>query len=279
MTLEANNSTLAAQVADLKVEIALKDKEFRQLQAQSKEGLDRIWDFIGNPGDVVNKAGLFNNKIKTEGQLSAPKIIIFLVEFGRRMEATLVKMQKLVPGPQLEPIWLPLPSPKSTLQKTRPIVQLKTPLPQRLGKELILEAVKKATPTIVVSATEKMTKKESETPKTTSSEPSLQQRSTIKKKKEPTLDSSSEEEEAKSSEDVEELEVVTSNDEPRFDEEEAEPATPPPEKKKKIKTWASKWKKSAPISKTPVSLKRPMKTPKKGESSQKKPKTKQIVSR
>ena len=32
-TLEANNGTLAAQVADLKVEIALKDKELQQLRA------------------------------------------------------------------------------------------------------------------------------------------------------------------------------------------------------------------------------------------------------
>ena len=73
-TLEAKNAMLAAQVADLKVEIALKDKEFRQLRAQSKEGLDQIRDFIGNPGNIVNKAQLFDNDIKTEGQLLVPKI-------------------------------------------------------------------------------------------------------------------------------------------------------------------------------------------------------------
>ena len=87
------------------------------------------------------------------------------------------------------------------------------------------------------------------------------------KKKEPTPDLSLEEEEAESSEDVEELEVVTSNDEPGFDEVEAESVTPPPEKKKKIKTRASKQKKSAHVFKTPVSLKRSTKTSKKGESS------------
>ena len=73
---------------------------------------------------------------------------------------------------------------------------------------------------------------------------------------------------------MEELEVVTSNNEPGFDKEEAEPTTPPPEKKKKIKTRAFEQKKSAPVFKTLVSLKRPMKTPKKGKSSQKKPKMK-----
>ena len=54
-TLEANNATLAAKVADLEVVIAKKDEELQPLQAQSKEGLDWIRDFIGNPGNVVNK--------------------------------------------------------------------------------------------------------------------------------------------------------------------------------------------------------------------------------
>ena len=53
--LEANNATLAAQVADLKVEITFKEEELWQLRVQLKEGLDRIQDFIGNSGDVVNK--------------------------------------------------------------------------------------------------------------------------------------------------------------------------------------------------------------------------------
>ena len=66
-TFEANNTKLAGQVADLKVEIAKKNEEIRQLHAQSNEGLDRIWDFIENPSDVVNKAQLFDDEVKTEG--------------------------------------------------------------------------------------------------------------------------------------------------------------------------------------------------------------------
>ena len=150
------------------------------------------------------------------------------------MEAILVEIRKLVLGPQLELIWLPLPSPKSTPHKTRPIVELKPLLPQRFGKELVPEAVKKVTLTVVVPKKTKMTERESKTPKTTSSKPFLQRRNT-RKKKELILDPSSEEEEAESSGDTEELEVVTSNDEPGFDEVEAKPATRPLEKKKKIK--------------------------------------------
>ena len=65
-TLEANNAKLVGQVADLRVEIAKKNEEIRKLHTQSKEGLDQIQDFIGNPGDFVNKARLFDSKVKTK---------------------------------------------------------------------------------------------------------------------------------------------------------------------------------------------------------------------
>ena len=66
-TLEANNTTLVVKVADLEVALVKKDKEIRQLRVQSKEGLDRIHDFIGNVGNVMNKARCFDNDVKTEG--------------------------------------------------------------------------------------------------------------------------------------------------------------------------------------------------------------------
>ena len=41
---------------------------------------------------MVNETRLFDNKVKTQGQLSTLKIVNILVEFGRKMEATLVEM-------------------------------------------------------------------------------------------------------------------------------------------------------------------------------------------
>ena len=60
------------------------------------ESLDQIQEVVGNPGDVLNKVCLFDNNIKTERQLSIPKIITIPVNFRHKMEATLVEMQKLV---------------------------------------------------------------------------------------------------------------------------------------------------------------------------------------
>ena len=68
--------------------------------------------------------------------------------------------------------------------------------------------------------------------------------------------------------------MESSGEEPELEEEGAELSTPPPEKKKKIETRAFDWKKPTTVFKTPVSIKRTTKTPRKGESSQKKPKRK-----
>ena len=93
--MEATNATLSSQVAELKMELALKDDEIHWLKGQQTEILERMREVIGNLGDVLNKACLFYNNVKAEGQLSAQKIIHILVNFGRKMETTLGKMQKL----------------------------------------------------------------------------------------------------------------------------------------------------------------------------------------
>ena len=187
------------------------------------------------------------------------------------MELILVEMQKFLPRPQLEPIRLPIPSSRNTLQKTKPTMELKTLLQHRPSKELATEVQKVVVLASLVQVKPKMIEKESETPKTTSSDPSMWRVSIGKKKKEPTSEPSREEEDEGSSEDVEELELVSSSEELESEEEEAELATPPLEKTK-LKTRTSEHKKSNPVFKTLGSSKRlaKRKTPKKGESSQKK---------
>ena len=155
------------------------------------------------------------------------------MDFGHKMEATLVEIQKLVFESRSELSQIPLPSPKTTPLKTRPMVELKTPLPQCPRKELVIEAPKIEVLAAPIPAT-KMTEKESETPKTTSFElsPWKSNRKKKKKKKEPIPEPSEEEEDDGSSEELEEEEVVSFSDELELEEEEAEPAIPPPEKKK-----------------------------------------------
>ena len=51
--LEATNATLSSRVAELKVELKLKDKEIRQLKEQQTGSLERIQEVIGNCRNMV----------------------------------------------------------------------------------------------------------------------------------------------------------------------------------------------------------------------------------
>ena len=70
-SLEAANASLSSQVAELKMALVLKDDEIRELKGKKAENLKRIWEAIGHPCDVLNKARLFDDDVKAKGQLSA----------------------------------------------------------------------------------------------------------------------------------------------------------------------------------------------------------------
>ena len=78
--------------------VKAQDEEIQRLRAKT-EGEEKIREFIGHIGDVVTKALMFDNEVKTEDHLSAQKIITVLVQYGHKMEAMLEKMRKLLPGP------------------------------------------------------------------------------------------------------------------------------------------------------------------------------------
>ena len=108
-SLEAANTTLSFQVAELKMALVLKEDEIWELKGEKAERLKRIWEAIGHLGDVMNKARLFDDNVKAEGQLLAQKIIIILVKFGHKMEMALGEMQKLFSGFPIEgSSWAPV---------------------------------------------------------------------------------------------------------------------------------------------------------------------------
>ena len=68
--LKAHNAQLKIWVNNLQVTVKAQDKEIQRLRAMT-EGIERIREFIGHTCDVVTKAHLFDNKVKTEDHLSA----------------------------------------------------------------------------------------------------------------------------------------------------------------------------------------------------------------
>ena len=59
-TLETEKAQLAPQVAAMTRELAKKSEEIRKYQAEQAVVLSRVRELVGHPGEVVNKAHLYD---------------------------------------------------------------------------------------------------------------------------------------------------------------------------------------------------------------------------
>ena len=96
--LKAQNDDLKVQITELQGIIKSQGAEVERLRARNAD-LGKICEALAIPGDVLNRAQLFDEDIKREGHLSGQKILTILVKYGQKMEATLEEMRKLLPGP------------------------------------------------------------------------------------------------------------------------------------------------------------------------------------
>ena len=60
------------------------------------KSLEKIWEVIGTPRDVLNKARLFDDDVKTGREVLVAKIVKVLVNFSMKMDTTLGEMRKLL---------------------------------------------------------------------------------------------------------------------------------------------------------------------------------------
>ena len=230
------------------------------------EAIEQIWEFIGHTGDVVTRAHLFDNEVKTEDHLSVQKIITVLVKYGYKMEETLGEMRKLLPKPtaagtsQPQPQTTIAPSPKGKAQQM--MDSFKERLQQRKVQEAVAAAAKITVPTpevfpatvLVASPSTKGKKMEAEPVSRAASSHPASQRSGKKKEKIPTPE-------------VRELESEEESvaEEATGSEEEEVPSTPEPDLKPKGReTRSSSKKKPGPIYRSSFAPKRQSKTPAKG---------------
>ena len=137
---------LENKITDFTVELAVRNNEVEDLRKQVKS-FELLKHAIGAPRDVVNKARLFDEDVKTEGEISAAKIIKVLVSFTRKVETALGEICKIVFGTATgESSRPPRPRPTDTPHKEKPLSEVRTPPPQRPEKEAIAET-SGATPT------------------------------------------------------------------------------------------------------------------------------------
>lgn len=113
----------------------------QRINTVSKDGLDQNRNYIGNLEDVLDKARLFENKLKTNGHIFVPKVVAIVVEFNRRMELTLAEMKKLLFAPTSNSTQLIVSASKSTQIQVRQLIgevsqTLESHCTPAIGKEI-----------------------------------------------------------------------------------------------------------------------------------------------
>ena len=114
---------LRKEVEELKNRIKAAKKEVKTARAEqdkSKEVAQKVYGFLENPGDVLNKARLYDHGLKQPTTDSGVKMMRCMVDYGLKMEKTLKELRVLLhpTGAQLEPKGTPGAGPSTTLAPT-----------------------------------------------------------------------------------------------------------------------------------------------------------------
>ena len=88
-------------------------KTTREERDKAKEVTRKIHSFLGFPGDVLNKAGLYDQGLRQPETESGAKMMYCMVDYSSKMEKMLKELRVLLQpiGSQLEPAATPTPGP------------------------------------------------------------------------------------------------------------------------------------------------------------------------
>ena len=143
---------LRKEVGEMKDRIKVMEKEVKIARAErdkSKEVAQKVYKFLENPDDVLNKVRLYDHGLKQPTTSSGAKMMRCMVDYGLKMEKTLKELRAFLhpTGAQPEPVGTlgagpsttpaPTPSPEFV---TPPAIQpdplLQEPIPELNTKEL-----------------------------------------------------------------------------------------------------------------------------------------------
>ena len=143
---------LRKEVGELKNRIAVVEKEVKTARVErdkSKEVAQKIHGYLGYPGDVLNKARLYDHGLKQPMTDSGVKMMLCMVDYGLKLEKTLKELRSLLhpTGAQPEPVGIPsvgpstVPAPTPSLEfvtppATQPDPLLQEPIPEINTEEL-----------------------------------------------------------------------------------------------------------------------------------------------
>jgi hypothetical protein len=78
-------------------ELSQKSEEIRKYHAEQTVVFSRIRELIGHPGEIVNKARLYDQLVESGEPVSARQTIPILVKYSRMMNNLIAEIQKVVP--------------------------------------------------------------------------------------------------------------------------------------------------------------------------------------
>ena len=95
--LRTEKAQLTAQVATMTQELSQKSEEVRKYHVEQAMVLSRIRELVGHPGEVVNKAYLYDRMMESGDPSSARQTLPILVKYSRMMKNLMAEIQKVVP--------------------------------------------------------------------------------------------------------------------------------------------------------------------------------------
>ena len=97
--LQAKNKELKDRMTEAEKEV----KVARTERDKSKEMAQKVCKFLGNLGDVLNKAQLFDHGLKQPATNSGVKIIRCMINYSQKMEKTLKELRTLLQPTEGQP--------------------------------------------------------------------------------------------------------------------------------------------------------------------------------
>ena len=78
-------------------ELVQKSEKIRKYQAEQAVVLSRVRELVGHPGEVINKAHLYDQLMESTDPSSARQTLQILVKYFRSIKDLLKEIQKLLP--------------------------------------------------------------------------------------------------------------------------------------------------------------------------------------
>ena len=97
--LRSENKELKDQLTEVEKEA----KAARTERDRSKEVAQRVSKFLGSPGDVLNKARLFDHGLKQPATHSGVKIMRCMIDYSQKMEKTLKELRSILKPTECQP--------------------------------------------------------------------------------------------------------------------------------------------------------------------------------